>query len=222
MKISIVIPLYNEEKHIVSVIDDLKNYNLPIIVVNDGSTDKSASKINGIKAKNLTALEHRVNLGKGAAMKTGADYAFGHGAEAIIFMDSDRQHQATDIVNFVKALESGKYDVVFGTRNYSYGVPLIRFLGNKFASVLLAGMFGVLVTDVLCGFKGMTKIAYEKLKWNSTGYGVETEIVARVGKNKLRFLEVPIRTIYHDKVKGVTILDAFSVLGQVIVWKFTI
>jgi polyprenyl-phospho-N-acetylgalactosaminyl synthase len=190
--------------------------------VDDGSTDKSKSKILNSKFKGVTLLEHKINLGKGAAMKTGADYAFDNGAEAIIFMDSDRQHQASDITGFIKALESKKYDVVFGTRNYSYGVPLVRFLGNKFASFLLVLMFQIYISDVLCGFKGMTKSAYKKVIWDSTGYGVETEIVARAGKNKLSFLEVPIQTIYHDKDKGVTILDAFGVLSQLIVWKFTI
>jgi len=221
MKISLVIPLYNEEKHIVPVVNDLIKYKLPIIVVDDGSTDNSKLKINS-KFKDVTLLEHKINLGKGAAMKTGADYAFEHGAEAVIFMDSDRQHQASDIVGFVKALESRKYDVIFGTRNYSYGVPLVRFLGNKLASFLLVLMFKIYISDVLCGFKGMTKSAYKKIVWDSTGYGVETEIVARAGKNKLNFLEVPIQTIYHDKDKGVTILDAFGVLAQLIVWKFTI
>lgn len=222
MNIHIVIPLYNEEKYIVDVIDGLKKYRLPIVVVDDGSTDKSKLKIRGLKNNNLTFLEHKINLGKGAAMKTGADWAFGHGADAVIFMDSDRQHESADVTKFIKALESKKYDVVFGTRNYNYGVPLVRYLGNKFASVLLAVMFGIFVTDVLCGFKGMTKTGYQRLIWDSSGYGVETEIVARAGKTKLNFLEVPIQTIYHEKDKGVTILDAFGVLGQVIVWKFTI
>jgi glycosyltransferase involved in cell wall biosynthesis len=222
MKISIVIPLYNEEQYISEVLNGLAPYKLPVIVVDDGSTDKSLQKLKNSKNKNFQVLEHKVNLGKGAAMKTGADWAFSNGSDAVIFMDSDNQHEAADVSKFVSALESKKYDIVFGTRNYNYGVPLVRFLGNKFASVLLKVMFNIFITDVLCGFKGMTKDAYKKLKWNSTGYGVETEIVARAGKNKLSFKEVPIQTIYHDKDKGVTILDAFGVLGQVIVWKFTI
>lgn len=222
MNISIVIPLYNEEKYISEVLNSLKKYKLQIIVVDDGSTDNSKLKVNGLKLRNLTLLEHKINLGKGAAMKTGADYAFENGADAVIFMDSDRQHEASDIAKFTKALESEKYDIVFGTRNYSYGVPLIRFLGNKFASLLLVLMFNVFITDVLCGFKGITKEGYKKLRWTSSGYGVETEIVARVGKNKLKFLELPIQTIYHDKHKGVTILDALGILGQVIVWRFSI
>jgi glycosyltransferase involved in cell wall biosynthesis len=222
MKISIVIPLFNEERYIGEVLNSLGSYKLPIIVVDDGSTDKSLQKTKNSKNQNLKILEHKINLGKGAAMKTGADWAFAQGADAVIFMDSDRQHEADDITKFIKALESKKYDVVFGTRNYNYGVPLIRFLGNKFASILLKFMFNIFVTDVLCGFKGITKNAYKKLRWSSSGYGVETEIVARAGKSNLNFLEVPIRTIYHERDKGVTILDAFGVLGQVIVWKFTI
>lgn len=222
MNISIVIPLYNEEKYIIDVLNSLTKYKLPIIIVDDGSTDNSIKKLKNSKNQKLQLLTHKINLGKGAAMKTGADWAFSHGADAVIFMDSDGQHETEDVAKFVDALESKKYDVVFGTRNYGYGVPLIRFLGNKFASLLMSVMFKIFVTDVLCGFKGITKNAYKKLKWDSSGYGVETEIVARVGKTGLSHSEVPVGTIYHDKVKGVTILDAFGILGQVIVWKFTI
>jgi len=224
MKIFIIIPLHNEEKYVGSVLDSLTKYKLPIIVVDDGSTDNSQLSIINFqkRQKDIFLLIHKINLGKGAAMKTGADYAFAHGADAIIFMDSDGQHEAKDLPKFVEALESKKYNVVFGTRNSSYGVPLVRFLGNKFASILMNMMFRIFVTDVLCGFRGLTKNAYEKLRWNSTGYGVETEIVARVGKTGLSHCEVPVGTVYHEKLKGVTILDAFGILGQVITWKFTI
>jgi glycosyltransferase involved in cell wall biosynthesis len=222
--IYIVIPLHNEEKYIGDVINDLKKINLPIVVVDDGSADNSQLSISNFKKtnKNISVLIHKINLGKGAAMKTGADYAFSHGADAVIFMDSDGQHEAHDLPKFIKALESKKYDVVFGTRNYSYGVPLIRFLGNKFASILMNVMFRIFVTDVLCGYRGITQNAYNKLKWESVGYGVETEIVARTGKEKLSHCEVSVENIYHDKVKGVTILDAFGILVQVIIWRFTI
>ena len=155
-------------------------------------------------------------------MKTGADWAFENGAGAIIFMDSDGQHEAEDLSKFINVLESGKYDVVFGSRNFGYGVPLVRYLGNKFASVVMALLFKAYVSDVVCGFKGLTKEAYNKIRWESPGYAVEAEIVARLGKNKLRYREVPVKTIYHDKVKGVTILDAFGIFGEVIKWKLTI
>ena len=222
MKIFVVIPLFNEEKHIAKVLNEISMFKLPVIVVDDGSKDNSKLRVKSLKVKNLTLLEHKINLGKGAAMKTGADYAFTHGADAVIFMDSDEQHEAEDLPKFIQALESGKYDVVFGTRNYNYGVPLVRYLGNKFASLMMSLFFKAYITDVLCGFKGLTKEGYKKVRWESSGYGVETEIVARLGKNKLRFCEVPVSTIYYDKVKGVTILDAIGTFGDVIKWKLTL
>jgi glycosyltransferase involved in cell wall biosynthesis len=217
-----VIPLFNEKKHISSVLKDISKYKLPIVAVDDGSTDGSTKKIIDCRLKNVELLTHKINLGKGAAMNTGAEYAFKSGADAVIFMDSDGQHEGSDLPKFVDALESSKYDVVLGSRNFSYGVPLVRFLGNKFASVVMAFLFRIYVTDVICGFRAVTKSGYSKIRWDSDGYGVETEMVARVGKKGLRFCEVPVETVYHDSVKGVTLLDAFGVLGNVIKWKLTI
>jgi glycosyltransferase involved in cell wall biosynthesis len=222
MNIFVVIPLFNEEKHITKVLKDLSPYKIPVVVVDDGSNDNSKFKVQNLKLGNVKLLQHKINLGKGAAMKTGADYAFANGADAVIFVDSDGQHDMTDLPKFIEALSSKDFDVVFGSRNYDYGVPLVRYLGNKFASVVMVWFFKVYISDVVCGFKGMTKDAYKKLRWDSSGYGVEAEIVARLGKNKLKFCEVPVKTIYHDKVKGVTILDAFGIFGEIIKWKLTL
>lgn len=222
MKIFIVIPFYNEEKHIVDVVKGLMKYKFPIVLVDDGSTDSSNRKLHEFKNPRIQLLIHKINLGKGAAMKTGAEWAFKNGADAVIFMDGDNQHNPADLPKFTKALESKKYGAVFGSRNYNYGVPLVRFLGNKFASVVLVVLFGIYSSDVLCGFKAFTKKAYEKIRWESTGYGVETEIVARIGKNKVKFTEIPVASIYHDKTKGVTILDAVGIMGEIIKWRFTI
>jgi len=222
MKIFLVIPLHNESKHISKLLKSLTGYKLPIIVVDDGSTDDSKSIVRKSKIKNLVYLEHKVNLGKGAAMKTGADYAFAEGAEAVIFMDSDGQHNPKDVSVFVKALNSKKYDVVFGSRNLSYGVPLVRYLGNKFASLILRMFFGVYISDSICGFRALTSKGYEKLRWDSAGYGVEVEMVARTGRKRVKFTEVPVETIYHDREKGVTVLDAFGILVSVLKWRLTI
>jgi dolichol-phosphate mannosyltransferase len=191
-------------------------------LVDDGSSDNYEGKIKSLSTKGVTLLKHKINIGKGAAMKTGAEFAFGDGADAVIFIDGDNQHNPEDIVKFVDALKSANIDAVFGTRNYNYSVPLVRYLGNKFASLVLAMLFNIYVSDVLCGFKAFTKKGYEKIRWDSTGYGVETEMIARVGKTKIKFLEVPIKAIYHDKNKGVTILDAVGIMAEIIKWRFTI
>jgi hypothetical protein len=98
-------------------------------------------------------------------------------------------------------------------------MPLVRFLGNKFASVLISLLFGIYVSDLICGFRAFTKNAYKKIKWESRGYGIETEMIIKTGKAGLRHCEVPVETVYYDRFKGVTILDAFSILFDVFKWR---
>ena len=75
---------------------------------------------------------------------------------------------------------------------------------------------------IICGFRGLTKRGYQKVKWESNGYGVEMEIVARVGKYNVRHTEVPVETLYLNDVKGVTLLDAFGILAEVVKLKLTL
>ena len=222
INIFIVIPAYNEEKRIGHVLKELRPIGLPIIVVDDGSTDTTKLVLGGASNtlnNRLTILRHRVNLGKGAAMKTGAEAAFMQGADAVIFMDSDGQHKPQDLPKFIEALNSQKYDVVFGSRNLSFGVPLVRFLGNKFASVLVALLFGKYVSDLLCGYRALTRRAYRIINWESAGYAVETEMAIKTAKYRLKHCEVPVQTVYLDNVKGVTIIDSFNILIDVLRWR---
>ena len=208
MKIYIVIPVYNEESKVIGVLKEISKTKYPIVVIDDGSTDGSQKKIREAKLKNVTLLGHKINLGKGAVLKTGSDYAFNKGADAVIYMDSDGQHKVSDLNKFVEKLETGKFDIVFGSRNLNFGVPLDRYMGNKLASVLVGFMFGIYVSDLICGFRGLTQKGYKKIKWDSTGYGVETEMVIRTKKRGLSHCEVSVETVYYDNYKGVSIIDA--------------
>lgn len=216
MKILIVVPAFNEEKRIGAVLAGLKKAKQKIIVVDDGSTDKTYQI-----AQRYTpyVFRHRVNLGKGAALKTGTEAAFDMGADAVVFIDSDGQHNTKELPLFIEKLELGNYDIVFGSRNLGYGVPLDRYLGNKMASVTISLLFGVYISDLICGFRAITRKAFKKLNWESTGYGVETEIAILTARKGLRYCEVPVSTLYYDKVKGVTILDAFGIFFQVLKWR---
>lgn len=222
MKISIVLPVYNEGERVLKVLKELSKLGSRMVVVDDGSTDTTLLKLEGINNSKVTILSHKINIGKGGALKTGCDYAFFHGADAVILMDSDGQHSVSDLSRFVEKLESGKYDVVLGSRNLGLGMPFIRFLGNKVASVIVNLTFGIYVSDLVSGYRALTKKAYEKIKWESTGYGVETEMVIRIKKKNLKYCEIPIETIYFDNYKGVSILDAFGILFNLIYWKFKI
>lgn len=216
MNVYLVLPAYNESS---SKLDQLlvktsKFFpSSKIIVVDDGSSRPIKLK------QKVILLRHTVNLGKGAAMKTGTRFAFRQGGHAVIMMDSDGQHDPAELPKFMKYLDD--FDIVFGSRRPTLDAPLVRLLGNKFASIYINILFGVYVSDILSGFRAFNKRAYHSIKWTSARYGVETEMVARLGKNssKLKFIEFPIETIYLDKYKGVTILDAFNILMHSLWWK---
>lgn len=224
MKIALVLPTFNEEKRVGNVLKSLKKTNLPIFIVNDGSTDKTLEVVKKTLRfnKKITLISHRINLGKGSAIRTGSEAAFAQNFDAIIMMDSDGQHNPGDLKRFIENLKLKKYDIILGSRNWHNGVPLVRFLGNKFASVLIALLFGIYVSDILSGFRAMTKKGFKKLKLESTGYGIETEMIVKISKYKLKFCEIPVEAIYHDKNKGVTILDSISILLDVFRWRIYI
>lgn len=209
----IVIPAFNEEKRIGKVLADVKETGHPFIVIDDGSKDKTSQIA---KRYSPYVLRHSINLGKGAALKTGCLAAFKLGAEAVILMDSDGQHKASDLPKFVKALQ--ECDVVFGVRNFGK-IPLVRLLGNKLITYTVGILFGIKVQDILCGFKAFTKEAFEKVRWYSSGYSVETEIVALTGKHHLKNCEVTVATLYYDKFKGLSIEQGLGILFEIIQFK---
>lgn len=223
MHITIVLPVHNEEDRVLQVLKDLFKLKFNVVVVDDGSSDNSAGiieKLQNSKNPKLKLIQHKINLGKGAALKTGCEYAFSHGSDAVILMDSDGQHAVSDLALFVEKLELKKYDLVLGSRNLNMGVPLVRYIGNKIASLIVSTMYGIYVSDLISGFRAITKNGYKKVKWESTGYGVETEMIIRMKKENLNYCEIPVATIYYDGYKGVSILDSFGVLANLILWKF--
>lgn len=218
MNIFLVIPSFNEDKRLKETLTKAKQFISPdkIVVIDDGSKKPEHLP----KNTGVWLLRHKLNLGKGAAMRTGAEFAFDQGAEAVIFMDADCQHDPKEIPVFERYLGEN-YDLVFGSRRPGINVPLTRFLGKKLTSVYVNVVFGVYLTDILSGYRGLTRKAYSLVKWESDRYAVETEMVARMShhKNELKWIEFPIETIYMDKYKGMTPIDAIRLLLSSIKWK---
>lgn len=221
-KIFIIIPVFNEETRAIETINKIFSsvIDINIIVVDDGSFDNSYKEIKDKFSKNkkVTVAKHVINLGKGAAMKTGMKIAWKMGAEAVIFIDADGQHNPKYLPKFIEKLN--QYPVVFGYRELNKNSPWIRRNGNKFASWLVGILFSIKRKDLLCGFLGFKKEIYKKIIWKSTRYGIETEMATKVGKNRIPFSEIKIDTIYIDKYKGVTIFDAFKILAKIPFWYF--
>lgn len=221
MKTFIIVPVYNEEHRAIETINIiLATVDTNIVVIDDGSTDNSFREIkNEFKYDSRVMIaRHLINLGKGAAMKTGAKIAWKLGAEAVIFVDADGQHNPKYLPKFIDALK--KYPMVFGYRELNKDAPWIRRTGNKIAGKVIGFLFKIKRKDLLCGFLGFRKEVYKKIVWKSCRYGIETEMTTKVARNKIPFSEIKIDTIYIDKYKGMTIFDSFKILFKIPFWYF--
>jgi glycosyltransferase involved in cell wall biosynthesis len=215
MKCCVIIPGYNEEKHIQNVIKDVQKITNNIIVVDDGSSDNTAQLAQEL---GVIVLQHSVNLGKGAALKTGCDYAYKKGAQNIIVLDADGQHDPQEIPHFLTALEN--HDIVFGKRRTSKSMPAVFRLGNQGISQILKILYGLKVEDSQCGYRAFTANAYRKMRWTVTDYFMETEMIVKAGKHKLKHTQVSIETIYADKYKGTTVVDGMKIVLKMVGWRF--
>lgn len=203
MKILVVIPAYNEEKNIVPVLRELVEFGYNVIVVNDGSRDKTAEV-----AKNSGAivLSHVTNRGQGAALATGTEYALKLGAEVIVHFDADGQFLVKDIEPAIKLIESGQAEIVFGSR-FLNEVGEIKAPGSmpKFKRQVIMPLarwfnkvfLGITLTDPQSGFRVLSKKAAERIKWRQDGMAHCSEILVLAVGSGLPISEVPITVIYH-------------------------
>ncbi len=213
-KVWAVIPARNEEKSISNIVKKTQKHAESVVVVDDGSRDRTKE---AAEKAGAVVVSHIVNLGKGAALKTGCDFAVHSGAEYIVVIDADAQHNPDDIPRFVEKLK--KYDIVFGYRKASGKMPLVLRFGNLFISTVVGALYGVSLKDTQCGFRAFSKSAYSKIRWNAPDYSMESEMIARAGKQRLKYVQVPIETIYADRYKGTTIIDGVKIVLNMLWWK---
>ncbi len=192
--IYIVIPAYNEEKILETVITRIKKQHFThIIVVDDGSTDKTYERAKKCK---VTVLRHSLNRGKGAAIKTGMEAAKILNADVVVTIDSDGQHNPTDIQKMLDLLSSG-YDVVLGTRMTKIkGMPYFRRIINYLANVIVWVLFGIWVSDSQCGLRAFSKKAFNSIDTIHDQYEYDSEIIREIKQKKLTYTEIPIKTLY--------------------------
>jgi len=213
-KIFAVIPAHNEQKHIGMVIKEIKKYIYNVVVIDDGSKDKTFKIAKKSKA---IVLRHLVNLGKGAALKTGCDYALRNKADIIIAIDADAQHDPKEIPRFLEKIKN--YDIVLTYRKVNKNMPAILRFGNWFINKTISFLYGIKIKDSQCGYRAFTAEAYKRLRWKASDYSMESEMLAKVGRYKLSYCEIPIETIYSDKYKGTTIIDGIKIVFNLLLWK---
>lgn len=214
----VIVAAHNEERHIAEVVRRCKAAGFPnVVVANDGSKDKTAQLA---QAAGAMVVTHIVNLGKGAVMKTGADYAVAHGAKAVVFIDGDGQHKPEELPKFLARLRQG-YGIVFGYRKQTKKMPFLRGLGKIVTRTVVRLFYNLDLQDILSGYRALTAETYRKVRWTSCDYRVESEMIARAGKENIRYSEFEIATIYLDSYKGVTVIDGIKILFYLVTWRMT-
>lgn len=213
-KIIAVIPAYNEEKYIQKVIEETKKYVDDVIVVDDASKDKTNQLA---RQAGAIVLRHEVNLAKGGALKTGCDAAIQLGADVIVTLDGDGQHDPNEIPKLIKGLE--EHELIIGARKFNENMPMQSKIGNITLSKFSKMLFHTNISDTQTGFRAFKSSAYSKILWESTGYEVETEMIKNINKNKVDFSEVEVKTIYNDNYKGTTPMDGAKIALNMIKWR---
>ncbi len=218
LKLAVVIPAYNEATTIANVVGDLNkelgktSYDFQIIVVDDGSSDKTFEKVPKNKAH---IIKHVLNTGSGGATATGLSYAEQEGFDIAATMDADGQHDPTDLVKGVDVLVKENVDLLIGSRLInSEGMSKTKVVGNKGLSAVTYMMFGVNVTDSQSGLRLFSRKALENLKWKTSGYEFCSEMLWRAKQQGLRIKEYPIKAIYteYSMSKGQNNWNAFNIL----------
>lgn len=196
MKITIAIPVYNEEKTIEKVIDRVKqvtiNSEKEIIVVDDGSKDKSYDIIRNIAG--IKVIRHEKNQGKGAAVKSALKHATG---EVFLVQDADLELDPIQIPNLVSPIIEGKAQVVYGSRNWNKNKKdgkrsLLFYFGGIAITLITNFLFNLKITDEPCGYKVFKTSILRSINIKNDRFEWEPEITAKIAKKGINIYEVPV------------------------------
>lgn len=199
MKLLAVIPAFNEERSLPELIKATQNYVDQVLVIDDGSSDKSAEVS---REAGAMVIQHPVNMGKGAACRSGFYAAKAIHADAVITLDSDGQHDPADIPNFIEAYNSTypKVSMIVGNRmNHTDSMPKVRFLTNTFLSKLISSLTRQNIPDSQCGFRFIHKDLLKSIDFENNRFDAESEILVRAARAGYKIGQCPIKTIYGNQ-----------------------
>jgi glycosyltransferase involved in cell wall biosynthesis len=208
-----VIAAYNEAAMIAHVVRDVMRTGHRIIVVDDASCDRTADIA---VASGATVLRHPINLGQGAALQTGIDYALAGGAGSVVTFDADGQHRVDDVIRLIEALSLEQADFALGSRFLEQvpRLPALRRLLLKAATLFTRLTTGMQITDTHNGLRAMTRRGALAIRLRQNRMAHASEFLAQVAASGLRYVERPVTIDYsaYSLAKGQKTADAFAVL----------
>ena len=223
MKVFIVIPVYNEDKFILTkVIENLLPLAYTIVIIDDGSVTNVKNILPPLPVHILT---HAVNLGQGAALQTGFAFAISHNADVIISFDADGQHFAGDIEHLLLPVFNNETDVVLGSRflpGNKEKIPLIKKIILHLARFINFIFTGLLLSDAHNGLRVFNKKAIAAIHLTENRMAHASEILFEIKKNKLRYKELPVQIHYSNYAtkKGQSAAAGIQVLFDLVLHKF--
>jgi len=187
------IPAYNEEKYIGSIILKAQQYADAVIVVDDGSTDRTAYVA---ELAGASVIQHEQRKGKGVSIRGILAEAEKRNPDVLVLLDADAQHNPDEIPNLIKPVLEG-FDLVIGSRERQrLNIPLYRRFGQRVLSFFSRLLSGEKVFDSECGFRAFSPKAVAELKLKQDGFAVEAEMISAATEKALKVIEVPISAIY--------------------------
>ncbi len=226
MKVSILLPVYNESATIETIVEKIYSINWPIefevIIVDDGSTDGTPDKLSALKGRfpAIVLIEHRRNLGKGGAIKTAIKYSSG---DIIAIQDADLEYEPSEIKKLIRPILEGQADVVYGSRFLNKKKPLsFNLLANRFLTFLVNLSVGLSLTDMETCQKVFKRKLVENMNIRSDRFGIEPELTIKFARRGARFIELPIQ--YNPRTykegKKITWWDGIKAIFAIIYFRF--
>lgn len=217
----VIVPACNEQETIYQTVLSLLQMKLNVVVVDDGSL---LSQLQYIKMLPVYYIRHTINLGQGAALQTGTEFALAKGADIVIHFDADGQHQAKDLPELLQPILENKADLVMGSRflcNVNK-TPFLRKQLLKAARLVNYCFTGILLSDAHNGLRAFNRSAAQQLKFTENRMSHATELLFHIKRYQWRWCEVPVTVLYNTGAdrKGQSPFNSVRIFFDLLLYKF--
>lgn len=222
MKLSVIIPVYNEEQTLERVIESVLKVRVidEIVIVNDGSTDGTKDILDALHHRKVRVV-HKENGGKGSAVREGLSHVTG---DYVVIQDADLEYHPDDIPALVEAIEHRQVEVVYGSRFIGPHSNLLfwHLVGNRFLNFLVNILYDTTLSDMETCYKLLPTKLFRELEIESNAFDMEPEITCKILRKGIRIYEVPISYVGRDFSEGkkITWRDGIDAVRVIFKWRF--